>query len=190
MTRWIWIGLVVVGLAACESVSTRSDHDPAADFSGYRAYAWVAEELMAPPRPGGASGVSPLVWQRIHDAIDRALVAKGFVPDQEAADFVVAYSVGLRDRARVDRRGPLGGAYRPYGPYGRYGAYGGDYRGTTIINYTEGTLAIDVFDSRTQRPVWNGTATKIVDEGDGRPEVIQRIVNSVLADFPPGHREL
>lgn len=183
MMRWIWIGLMALGVVACESVSTRSDHDPAADFAGYRTYAWVTDELMVQPRAATDPIVSPLVQQRIHDAIDRALAAKGFVEDQGSADFMVAFTVGLRDRVRVDHWGPYGGFYRPYG---RYGGVGMGYDRSTATNYTEGTLAIDVFDGQTRRPVWNGSATKIVGERDERPEEIQQIVNSVLADFPPG----
>jgi hypothetical protein len=182
----MWICLMVAGLAACESVSTRSDHDPAADFSGYRTYAWVTEELMVQPRASTDPSVSPLVQQRIHDAIDRALGAKGFVEDPASPDFVVAFTVGLRDRVRVDHWGPYGGFYRPYG---RYGGVGMGYNRSTATNYTEGTLAIDVFDGQTRRAVWNGSATKIVDERDDRPEEIQKIVNSILADFPPGRSD-
>jgi hypothetical protein len=172
----------VVGLAACSQTSTRSDYDPAADFSGYRAYTWVTDDLMVQPRAATDPTISPLVQQRIHDAIDTALQAKGFAEDAGAADFVVAFTVGLRDRVRVDHWGPYGGFYRPYG---RYGGFGMSYSQPLATNYTEGTLAIDVFDGQTRRPVWNGTATKIVNETDERPEEIQRIVNAVLADFPP-----
>ncbi len=181
--RWLWIGLVAVGLAACSSASTRSDHDPAADFSGYRTYAWVTDELMVQPRVATDPNVSALVQQRIHDAIDRALAAKGFVEDPASPDFGVAFTVGLRDRVRVDHWGTYGGFYRPYG---RYGGVGTRYGPPIATNYTEGTLAIDIFDSQTRRPVWNGTATKIVNESDDQPDEIQRIVNAVLADFPPG----
>lgn len=181
--RLIWISLIVVGLAACSNVSTRSDHDPAADFSNYLTYAWVTEDLMVQPRAPTDPTISPLVQQRIHDAIDRALAAKGFKEVEESPDFVVAFTVGLRDRVRVDHWGAYGGFYRPYG---RYGGVGARYGPPVATNYTEGTLAIDVFDGQTRRAVWNGIATKIVDERDRQPEEIQQIVDSVLADFPPG----
>ncbi len=207
MVPRLLIGLVVIGLAACESTSTRSTYDPGADFSGYRTYTWVTDELMVQPREATDPTVSPLVQQRIHDAIDRALQAKGFVEDKTSPDFGVAFTVGLRDKVRVDHWGPYGGFYRPYGVYGGAGRYGGGsgvgigvggggvgfgvggggvgYSRSTATNYTEGTLAIDVFDAQTQKPVWNGRATKIVDESDDRPEEIQETVNSALADFPP-----
>lgn len=206
MTRLIWICLMVVGLAACTGATTRTDHDPSADFSGYRTYTWVTEDLMVQPRAPTDPTVSPLVQQRIHDAIDNALRAKGFVEDKASPDFGVAFTVGLRDRVRVDHWGRYGGYYRPYGAYGGAGRYRGGtgvgvgvgsggvgvgvgsgvgYSRSRASNYTEGTLAIDVFDAQTQKPVWNGTATKIVSESDDQPEEIQQIVNSVLADFPP-----
>jgi len=181
--RWMRIGLILMGLAACSQISTRSDHDPAADFSGYRTYTWVTDELMVQPRAASDPTISPLVQQRIHDAIDQALAAKGFVEDPASPDFGVAFTVGLRDRVRVDHWGAYGGYYRPYG---RYGGVRARYGPPVAANYTEGTLAIDMFDSQTRRPVWNGIATKIVDEQDEQPQRIQQIVGSVLADFPPG----
>lgn len=186
MTRWIWMGVVLVMVAACTAATTRTDHDPAADFSGYRTYTWVTDELMVQPRAATDPIVSPLVQQRIHDAIDQALQAKGFVEDENAPDFGVAFTVGLRDKVRVDHWGSYGGFYRPYGRYGRYGGLGARYDRPVAQNYTEGTLAIDVFDGETRRAVWNGSATKIVSESDERPAQIQEIVDAILADFPPG----
>lgn len=201
--RWIPIAFCVVGVAACTSASTRTDYDPGADFSDYRTYTWVTDELMVQPRGATDPIVSPLVQQRIHDALDRALRAKGFVEDQTSPDFGVAFTVGLRDRVRVDHWGPYGGYYSPYGLYGRgggagvgigvggggigFGVGGGGvgYGRTRATNYTEGTLAIDIFDADTQKPVWNGQATKIVEASDDRPEEIQETVNAILEDFPP-----
>jgi hypothetical protein len=182
MTRRIWVGLVMIGLAACSGVDKRTDYDPGADFSTYHTYEWVTDELMVQPPEGADPRVSALVQQRIRDAIDQSLARKGFRQEQ-SGDFAVGFTVGLRDRERVSNWGPYGSSYRPYGSYDPYrGPYGAR---TTVTSYTQGTLAIDMFDVQTRRPIWHGRATKIVQDSDDRPEVIQEIVDSVLADFPP-----
>ena len=99
---------------------------------------------------------SPLASGRIQRAVAKALAAKGFgsVSDVGSADFLVGFTLGARDKVRVDtNRYPVG--FR--GPY-RWGlAY---YQDVDVRQYTQGRLAIDVFDAKLQRPVWHGYATK------------------------------
>ena len=55
MTRWIWIGLVMIGLAACSGVDKQTDYDPGVDFSTYQTYEWVTDELMVQAAGGSRS---------------------------------------------------------------------------------------------------------------------------------------
>jgi hypothetical protein len=57
----------------------------------------------------------------------------------------------------------------------------------SIGQYREGTLAIDVFDARTHRPVWHGWVKKELSSKDiEQPaEPISKAVSAVLAKFPP-----
>ena len=51
---------------------------------------------------------------------------------------------------------------------------------------TDGSLAIDFYDTGTKHPIWHGTATKEVYPG--RPveqAVIDQAVDGVIARFPP-----
>ena len=53
--------------------------------------------------------------------------------------------------------------------------------------YTEGMLAVDVFDVEERRPVWHGVATKRISESD-RDEIeatVKAAVDAILAGFPP-----
>ena len=61
-------------------------------------------------------------------------------------------------------------------------------RNIDVPQYREGTLAIDVFDGRTHRPVWHGGAQKELTRKDLEQcaEPINEAVSSVLAKFPPG----
>ena len=124
---------------------------------------------------------------------DDVLQARGYtkVDDPEAADFAVSFTVGSRDKIRVNSYPE---PYRPYyggwgccAPYGAYGGYGGGTN-VDVDQYTEGTLAIDIYDVAEHKPAWHGVATKrITDKMRKNPdETINEIVREILATYPPG----
>ena len=62
--------------------------------------------------------------------------------------------------------------------------------GTRDKAYTEGGLAIDVFDRRRESPVWHGVASKRLsrsklEDTAGNTETINSAVEKILAIFPP-----
>lgn len=169
-------------LAACAAtLQARSDFDSAQDFSRYRSFAWmVADSPIA--APGEQVRVSPLNRRRIVEAIEAQLTAKGFqkVSDGAAADFVVSYTVGARDRIDAQSYPDL---YR--GPWRWSRPYIG--RDVDVTVYREGTLAIDIFDDASHQPVWHGWATKRITEHDVEhaAEQIPPAVAAILEKFPP-----
>ena len=184
MKSWpILTALVAVGLTGCatETLRAQSDHDSAQSFASYRTYTWIADEpLMAPP--GQALQVSPLNRQRIVRAIEDEMRAKGFQKsmDRSKSDFAVSYTVGARDRLDVS-------SYpAPYA--GRWG-WGGPYFGSQVDlhMYTEGTLAIDIFDASTHQPVWHGWGSKRITAHDvtHAAEQIPPAVTQILKSVPP-----
>ncbi len=159
-----------------------SDFDRAANFTSYHTFAWM------PPRTHPYESPNALVVQRAHDAIQAALIAKGYqlADDPAAADFVVDFTIGSRERADI-RSYPA-----PYaGPwFGRYSYWwGSPYWGSEVDvrQYREGTLSIDIFDAHTHRPVWHGWAHKELTHADIERSAgsIRQAVDSVLARFPP-----
>lgn len=174
--------LLLAMLTACTTtMRARSDHDPRNDFSQYKSFAWIAEDPLITPQDSGVQ-VSPLNRRRIVEAIESQLVAKGFskAADSSGADFVLSFTVGARDRINVQSY-PV--RYRGYWGWG--GAYLG--RESDVSTYREGTLAIDVFDARSNHPVWHGWATKRISDRDveNAAKLIPVAVAEILADFPP-----
>jgi hypothetical protein len=174
------LGTLVIG-ACATTIQSRTDHDPAQDFSKYRTYAWVADDPLVAP-PGSDVQVSALNRRRIIESIESQLSAKGFqkVSDRDGASFTLAYTVGARERIDL--------ASYP-DPYRHPWPWGHPYFGETVDvdAYTEGTLAIDIFDGASHQPVWHGRASKHITEDDVRhaAELIPQAVASVLTDFPP-----
>lgn len=115
----------------------------------------------------------------IREAIEAELAVKGYtsVAAPAEADFVVAFTVGTRERIDATSY-PV--AYR--GPW-RWNWYAAE---TDLRVYREGTLSIDIFDGATKQPVWHGRARKAItssDVSDPGP-VIKQGVMSILKQFP------
>ena len=179
-------------LAACASTFEATyDHDRNHDFSSYQTFAWISEHPMVVAENVGV--VNPLLESHVMNAMESGLRAKGFrlVQNPQAADFVIAFTVGSREKIRVDSYPTMaGGAY--VGAYPRHWGWGGGYYGyagteTTVRQYTKGTLAVDIFDVKERRPVWHAVATKTIHDKD-REEIVETVnaaVNSILGGFPP-----
>jgi hypothetical protein len=163
----------------CAGVQARSDFDPNAHFDTYRSFAWLGEEPGTLPGGTDTEGVDPLLMRRIHESIESHLEARGYrkLEDLEAADFAVSFDVGRREKIQVQSAPMLGG--------GRYG-YGGWYAGSvSATSYTEGTLAIDIFDGKSHLAVWHGWASKRVNQTTDRAALVDEVVGAILAKFPP-----
>jgi uncharacterized protein YceK len=174
-------------LSGCASTfKATHDSDPGHDFSGYRNWAWI----NANPMTVGATEriPNPLLESRIMDSVENALRTKGYtkVADPEAADFVVAFTVGSREEIKVDSYPTMSAGYGYPGRWG--GAYYGGYYGgtqTTVRQYTKGTLAIDIFDIKTHKPVWHGSATKSIYDSDR--ENLEATVNDAVGAIIDGY---
>lgn len=178
---FVILGLVLSG---CATIKSGSHHDESASFESYRSFSWIANEPLI-VGTGNDPSVSPLTQKKIVDAIAGELARKGFVftADRGAADFIVAYTVGTRDRIEATSY-PT--AYQGAWGWHLYGRYYYDIEVEHRM-YTEGTLGVDIFDGKTKQPVWHGWATKTIssaDRQDPSPS-IDKAVAGLFAAFPP-----
>ena len=179
--------LVAAALAlGCSGPQAYYDYDQSTDFAKLKRWAWLPqaeEKASGDPRIDNS-----LTRQRIESAVTRTLTAKGYEKSsEETADFRVGYVV------TVEKRLGSGGVSTSFG-FGRYS--GGSGVGVTIggpstpaREYEEGTLLIDIKDPKTGDLMWRGSSTSRLGQAD-TPEqsekVIDRIVEEILANFPPG----
>lgn len=162
-------------LSACANTpNIQTDFDPATNFSNYRTYSWV---FTAVPQ-----GMDPFLYDRVHASIDRALQARGYTRS-EPGQFAVAFTLGRRDSVRVTDYGAYGGFYPGWG-WG-LGWAGWYPRYQTIDNVTEGTLALDFYDTQTKHPVWHADASKEIIPGHVSDKEIDESIAAVIAKFPP-----
>jgi Domain of unknown function (DUF4136) len=173
------MGAVFV-LASCATTpEVTSDFDRSANFATYHTFAVMQRERPAIP--------SALVATRTEDDIRQELQRKGYTlaADPASADFTVDFTIGAQERIRINSYpATYAGPWVPGAA-----SWGTSYWGSNVDvrQYREGTLAVDVFDGRTHRPVWHGRAQKNLTRKDlEKPaEPISEAVSSVLAKFPP-----
>jgi hypothetical protein len=177
--RVLIFAVFTIWLSACASLRVGSDFERSAEFSGYHAFSFMPQV-----RHGSRN---PLVVQRARDAIQAALTNKGFafVSEAAGADFVVAFTIGSAERTDINAYpAPYVGWYGGYMGWWGYSYWG---EGLDVRQYREGTLAIDIFDARSHKPVWHGWAKKELTDSDleHSEAPIRVAVESVLSRFPP-----
>ncbi|MBV1905448.1 MAG: DUF4136 domain-containing protein [Pseudomonadales bacterium] len=182
INRWMMLGLITL-LSGCTS-SAVVDYDRSVQFERYKTFAFISDHPMI---LGSTSfPVSPLLEGRLTQAIQTSLQSRGLVfsTDRETADVAVSFTVGSREKISVDS---YPSAYQGY--YGRYDWGAGYYYGNdvSVRQYTQGLLAIDLFDVKARQPVWHAKASQqITSKMQKKPEsFIQKIVDSMLSKFPP-----
>jgi hypothetical protein len=161
-------------LAACASKPTiRSNVDPAADFSHYKTFAFFDEAT------GRAPAYDSFATRYIKVAIDREMRSRGYDKSSQP-QLLVNIHVQTQDKVKVMES--------PTGYYGyRSGLYGwGTGVTTTVDNYTEGTLNVDIVDSAAGRLVWEGIAIgRIRDKSYDDPQpAIDAVVKQIFEAFP------
>ena len=181
--RLLGIALAAALVASCTTLQVGSDYDRKASFANYHTFAMMQREHREVH--------NPLVVQRTQDAIAEELTRQGYrqVGDAAAADFTVDFTIGSREPTDINSYpepyAGIGWGGWGYGP----GWWGGPYWGTQIDvrQVHEGTLSIDIFDSRSHRPVWHGWAKKDLSRKDieQSEQPIRTAVAAVLAKFPP-----
>ena len=184
------LALAMFTLVGCASTFEATyDHDPSNDFSGYRDFAWISEHPMKVGET--ASAVSPLLEGKIMRSLEVQLGAKGYtlVSDPGTADFVVSFTIGSREKIKVDSYPSMSMGYR-YG-YPSHWGWGASYyccaQDTRVREYTKGMLAVDMFDVDEHRPVWHGVATKSITDADRKnvDATVDAAVAAILEGFPP-----
>ena len=147
LIRHLFILLAVFFLTAC-GTTVNVDYDQQTNFQALKTYI-----LMPTPKTktGDERLDSPLVDQRIRDAILTTLKARGYQQVKSNADFAVAYQLGVRKEIDSSRASMSVGV----GTYGRGSAIGMSYGNRGYVeSYERGILTIDVLKGSDKKLVW------------------------------------
>ncbi len=184
--------LVVLSISAC-ATTLKSSVDVAehAEFGELKTYGWITDQPMFTSNAASPEVINPLNEQRIRTAVEQQLQNKGYrkvAIDQ--ADFVVAFTLGARERVRV-RQYYNDFGYNYYGyhhGFSRFGRFGRGFDrfgpSVSVRTFTEGTLVVDIFENTEKEAIWHGSATKRLSRDNGTLELIDEAVTTLLAEFP------
>ncbi len=178
--------LVIVALfAACAAkIKVTTEHDPAANFSNLKTYAWFPGSTKG----GTLVGIirNEFVHATVRSAVETQLARKGYERILSGTpDFWIRYYAALRSRLVVQTEydSGLGGLSELQ----RSAVLDTPMQSRTV-EFNEGTLALDVVNPETNRLMWRGTAkTRInVDISDRKQEArINKAARKLLEQFPP-----
>lgn len=165
-------------LAACSSgPDIRSDYDREADFGRYRTFAFM------PHLGTDKSGYSSLLTDRLKSATRGQMEMRGYAYNESDPDLLINFNANVREKTEVVSRPPL-----PYYGYrtGFYGGWPGYPWGSDVLQYSEGTLNIDLVDARRRQLVWEGVSVGPVGEDvlDATPEQVNQGVARIFARYP------
>jgi Domain of unknown function (DUF4136) len=163
--------LVLTFAPAVAAQDVQTDYDKSKNFAEYHTYYWAKIE-----------SANPLMNQRVQAAIDAELSNKGWSKQQAGGDVAIV-ALGMTD-TKKDLHTFYTGSGWGYG--GFYGAGGMGSSTTTVSEYKQGTLVVDLYDSNSRQLLWRGTATDTLSD---KPEKNEKKVNKAVAKmfkkFPP-----
>jgi hypothetical protein len=166
--HWVFVFLLV----SCGTIvaDVNVDWDRQADFSHFKTYAWGK----------GTPAKNPLMAQRIVEAIDQNLAAKGLqkVEDPSAADLIVIYHAAVGTQTQLNTT-DMGGGWG-----WRWGGTG--MSTTTVDKIPTGQLVVDIGDAKTKKLLWMGNASDTLsDKPEKNADKINKVVKKMFEKFPP-----
>lgn len=177
---------LVIFVASCASAYKTKvyfDKNTDIDTKNYKTFAWLTDDKVM----ASTEDFNPVMKLRVDKEIEQAFITQGYslIENANEADFTISYTVGSRDKVSISQypftyRGSFGWGHGYYG-----GMFGGVSRESEVRQYTEGKLAIDVYDVKSHQPAWHGWATKRMTSKDIETPsyVIKDIVNDVVLQF-------
>jgi hypothetical protein len=166
------LALVLFGAALAVAAKVESDYDPKANFSQYKTFMWIKKPHMP----------DPLMDDRIVNAINSELTAKGWTLVPEGADVGVAAHVATRKQHSLET------FYDGFGGGWGWHRWGGGLGiATTHVNtYTVGTMVVDLFDTATKQVIWRGWATDALPDNPSKEtKKLDKDIEKLFKGFPP-----
>jgi hypothetical protein len=170
--------VLFVTASSCSSINVVADYDTSTDFSQYKTFAFYKKGIEK-------VDISDIDKRRILKDIETELLAKGLTISEDP-DLLV--NIFTKSRRKVDIYSNNYGGFYGGGYYGWYPWYYGPNFGTTVSEYTEGTLFVDLIDAKKKDLVWQGIGSGgLTTNGDvvKKEQRIQEFVNQMMAQYPP-----
>ena len=182
MVRLMRIGLLTAmasiffGCASTPNVFSQAD--PTTDFGSYKTYGFFKELAT------DNTDYESLITSFLKVSVAQQLDLRGLSYDPENPDLLVNFYLYTEEKIRSHAVPTMNGYYGWRDPY--YEPWPGYAYETRIVQYTEGTLNIDIGDVAKHKLVWEGaTVGRITDEVVRNLErSVDQAVADVFTQFP------
>jgi hypothetical protein len=152
--------------AASLAQTVKTDYDHNANFDQYKTYSW-----------GKVQTRDPLLVDRIKDAVNGALSAKGWTQVDSGGDVSIA-AIEITQKQQ-----DLNTFYNDFGGR-RFGGFGDAT--TTTETYKMGDLVVNLFDAKTMNLIWRGSSSDTLsNNADKNTKNLDKEVQKMFAHFPP-----
>jgi hypothetical protein len=161
-------GIALLFATASFAQQVKTDYDRSANFSRYKTYSWEKVQTQ-----------DPLWVDRIKEAVNAALTAKGLTLVESNADVAIVAIEMTKNQHTLNT------FYDGFGGGWRWGGGFGDAT-TTVDNYKVGTLIVDLFDAHTKTLLWRGSSSDTLsDKSDKNIKNLDKGVQKMFDHFPP-----
>jgi hypothetical protein len=170
-------------LGACATgPEIRSDTHPQAAFPTYKTFAYFS------PLATDKAGYESVFTARLKQATRQAMEARGYVYSEAAPDLLVNFYANVQDKQEIRTTPAVGVSSMGYYGY-RRGYYGSIGMSTVeTVTYREGTITVDLIESKRKILVWQSTAEgSVSNEARKNPgPAIDATVTLLMAALPSG----
>ncbi len=159
-------------LIGCSSMDVSFYYDQDRDFSRYKTYDWLTENVLLDLEDGLAFLHLPGDEIRAH--VSAELHKKGFVLEPAVPQFLILVYLGLKEQVTVTDKGGKN--------------YGKGKMKIEVEIHPEGGVYIDIIDAQTYDLIWRGSATKEVEDEPTKEKArknIRKAIDKLIDEFPP-----
>ena len=172
--------LLLSGLTACSSgprIITNSA--PSFNVANYRTFGFFS------PLSTDRGNVQSLESKQLIASATRELEMAGLRRDDANPELLVNFAITTRET--IQSRPSTGASvHHGRGRYGTWSGYSVGVSSNEIVQRTEGTLSVDIVDVSQRQLVWEGAATKRVNESTrrNRDQVLDNAIAEIFKQFP------
>lgn len=174
--------IIATLFTGCSSLKISADYDKSVDFTKYKTfefYGWAKESDKL---------LNGLDKTRIEDAFAVEFAKRGLKLVDSGGGLIVTLFIVIKDKSETTANtNYMGGYYGGYYGYGPGWGWGPTYTSTTVstYHYKVGTLVCDVYDKSEERLIWEGIASKTIDENPNtREKNIPKVVAWLMKKYP------
>jgi hypothetical protein len=190
-TTVLAMALASLGAACAPPVTVRTSESPTADFAAY----YTFRVLPPPDRRAGAPALpaqdpmlnNSITNQELRQDLVRALEGRGYEPNRQGPDFLVAYYAGTKEKFDTTYWVPGPWRYTYWGFRDRWAwpYYGWAPAVAQVEEHTEGSVVVDVIDAKTHQLAWRGQGVaQVADDPQQYAKDLARAVDDIMKKYP------